>query len=234
MGNRHPLSVKLKRNIKWTSIIYKYKEIKEKERIINKIILQKYKDRLISKPIYEYISDRIEVLIVEYRRNRISEEEEIKEIEGKIKERIKEEIKINKIEIKKPVLDSKIMGEYIMKRLRKNSINRIRKRIRKMIKIPKMREEGNYTYNWNKIKREFINKSIRSYIKGIYIEVKGRISKGRRAKRSTKYRINIGKLEYNKTINIIDYSLSKVNGKNGVYTLRIGINTDIIEGGDIA
>nr|QUQ05892.1 ribosomal protein S3 [Neoconidiobolus thromboides] len=230
MGNKHPLSLGLKRNINWSSIIYKYNNInkeKNKERIINEIILQKYKERLISKPVYEHLSEKIKVIITEYKRVR-EEKKEIKKIENKIKKRINKDIEINKIEIKKPILDSKILGEYIKKRMKKNSIQRIRKEIKREIKIPKMREEEEYSYNWLKIKENYINKEIKSYIKGIYIIVKGRISKKRRAQRSMKYRINIGRLEFNKINNMMDYSQIKINGINGVYNIKIGIKTDIV------
>jgi hypothetical protein len=230
MGNKHPLSLGLKRNINWSRIIYKFNNInkeKNKERIINEIILQKYKDRLISQPVYEHLNNKIKVIITEYKRVR-EEEKEIKEIEKKIEEKIKKEIEINKIEIKKPILDSKIMGEYIKKRIKKNSIKRIRKEIKRKMKIPKMREEEKYSYNWLKIKEKYINKEIKSYIKGIYIIIKGRISKKRRAQRSMSYRINIGRLEFNKINNMMDYSQKKINGINGVYNMKIGIKTDIV------
>lgn len=66
MGNKHPLSLKLKKQKRWLSIIYKYTEggslsERNKQKIINKIIIQKYKERLISKPIYEYTSKSINV-----------------------------------------------------------------------------------------------------------------------------------------------------------------------------
>lgn len=240
MGNRHPLSLKLKSQIKWSSIIYKYNINKEinKEKIINKIILQKYKNSLISKPVYEYRSNKLDVLIMEYKRKEENREEklEIEEIreeklEKKIEEKINKEINIKEINIKNPILDSKIIGRYIIKRIRKNSINKIRKKIKKMIKISKKEEKGEYTYNWLEIKEGYINKRIESEIKGIYIEIKGRINKGRRAKRSRIYRIRIGRLEFNKIRNIMDYTKIKENGENGVYTLKIGIKTEIRRGG---
>lgn len=71
MGNQHPLSLKLKHQKRWQSIIYKYTEEgslreRNKQKIINKIITQKYKGRLITKPIYEYRGRKLKVMIYEY------------------------------------------------------------------------------------------------------------------------------------------------------------------------
>jgi len=105
MGNKHPLSVKLKRNIKWLKIIYKWNGINKHINecgIINKIIEQKYKNKLISKPIYEYTSNSINVVIYEYKiKETMVEIEKIIELERGIIEEIKktDKDKCNKSEI---------------------------------------------------------------------------------------------------------------------------------------
>nr|QUQ05906.1 ribosomal protein S3 [Microconidiobolus nodosus] len=222
---KQPLSVKLKRNINWLTQIYSYNDIniyRNQEMLINKIIIQKLKDSLISKPKYKKRGEILEIEILVYKR-----EEEEEEIEKYISEIIKQEVKIRIIKVKNPILDSNILMRYIKMRLKRNSFKKIRKKIKKMIKISKERNENDYTYNWEKIMKNYINKEVKSNIKGIYIKLKGRISKKRRAKRSTKEILKIGRLKYNSIRSLNDYTKSKVIGINGVYSIKICINTDI-------
>lgn len=311
MGNKHPLSVRLKRNIKWYKIIYKWeginKHIDELDKI-NKIILQKYKGRLISKPIYENTSNKINVIIYEhktmimedwvkiakiriYKKNRnaaiLKEKRDIKtiissiEIEEKIDlksiEKIKikdmielkralkkvskkelkelksilEKIKIKEIqdckkgirkEIKKPIKinviklkylqsDTRVMGKYYQIGLKRKSLSRMRKKVKRMIKPigislrEKYEKYNTNWYKWTDIRMKRINSRIISGIRGIYIKIKGKISKQRRVKRGKKYIIRIGTLEFNKVSNILDYDQIKTIGVNGVYNIKISINT---------
>lgn len=248
MGNQHPLSLRLKRNIKWNKIIYKWnginKHIYELEEI-NKIIEQKYKRRLISKPIYEYTSNEINVVIYEYRTrkslkklNKRNEMKRIRELGRMIREEIKKPININVIRLKYLQLDTRIMGRYYQIGIKNNSITRMRKKVKKMIKpikISIIEEHEKYSTNWYKwtdIREKRINTRIISGIRGIYIEIKGRISKKRRVRRRKKYIIRKGRLEFNKVSNILDYDQIKTIGVNGVYNIKICIHTWI--GGDKA
>lgn len=237
MGNQHPLSVRLKRNIKWYKLIYKWNGINKHINewgIINKIIVQKYKKRLISKPIYEYTSNEINVVIYEYRTKQTRyEREKIRELERGIREEIKKPIKINVIKLKYIQSDTRIMGRYFQIGLKNNSLSRMRKKVKRMIRptglslTEKIEKSNTDWYNWTDIMDKRINSRIISGIRGIYIEIKGKISKQRRVKRGKKYIIRKGRLEFNKVSNILDYYQIKTIGVNGVYNIKICINTFI-------
>jgi hypothetical protein len=120
-----------------------------------------------------------------------------------------------------------MIGDWIIKNLTNKSFKKIRKDIKTMIKISGM-EETNNTYDWNKIKKSLWNKSIRSYIKGIYIQIKGKISKQRRAGRSMKKIFKIGEMSRNNINSLNDNTLIQKKGKNGVYSLKVCLRTIII------
>lgn len=282
MGNKHPLSLKLKKQKRWISILYKYAgpmSERNKHKIINKIIIHKYKGRLISKPIYEYTSKGINVLMYEFwremrikwwkkeevledlieeatkgwgnedtkqmvRRNmeiyvdtpiEVRREEEInnerkgrKWIEKWVQEQMGTQIKIYLRRLKGIVLDSKIVGEYLGARLKQNSVNRARWKLREKTYIRCKKEEDKVDkdqYKWTEIKEKDMNNSIGSCIYGISVEIKGRFSKKRRIRRSMKKRLRIGRLEYNTISGIIDYNQIQAIGVQGVYNIRVGMST---------
>lgn len=235
MGNQHPLSIRLKRNIKWYKLIYKWDGINKhinEWAIINKIIEQKYKTRLISKPIYEYTSNEINVVIYEYKKKQPNQSNKyIRELERGITEQIKKPIKINVIKLDYIQSDTKIMSRYYQSGLKNHSLAKMRNKVKKMIKLIELslteKKEKCYTnwYNWTEIMNKRLDSTILSGIRGIYIEIKGKISKQRRVKRRKKYTIRIGRLEFNKVSNILDYYQIKTIGVNGVYNIKICINT---------
>lgn len=239
MGDNHPLRVRLKRNIKWYKLIYKWNAINKhinEWAILNKIILQKYKKRLISKPIYEYTSNEINVVIYEYKKNIrklkiMKERKNIIPLLRGIREVIKKPIKINVIRLKYLQLDTMIMCRYYQIGLKNNSIASMRRKVKKRINPCAINiKEKKYSTNWYKwtdISQKRINTRIISGIRGIYIEINGRISKHRRVKRSKKDIINKGTLEFNKVSNILDFDQIKTIGVNGVYNIKICINTCI-------
>nr|YP_010194661.1 hypothetical protein LK112_mgp11 [Conidiobolus taihushanensis]QZZ81400.1 hypothetical protein [Conidiobolus taihushanensis] len=187
--------------------------------------------------LYEYINKK-GIMVLKEDKNWIKSIGDKKEIERKeneerilleeyIKGIIEKEVKIRIIKVKSPILDSKMIGDWIIRSLTNKSFKKIRKDIKKMIKISGM-EETNNTYDWNKIKKSLWNKSIRSYIKGIYIQIKGKISKQRRAGRSMKKIFKIGEMSRNNINSLNDNTLIQKKGKNGVYSLKVCLRTIII------
>lgn len=164
----------------------------------------------------------------------IEEEREGRErLERCIRERMGTEIKINLRGLRGVVLDSNIVGVYFRERLKWNSVNRARARVRRLTFI-EYKEKGNVEkdqYKWTEIKKKDMNKRIKSLIYGIKVEIKGRISKKRRIRRSMKKRLRIGRLEYNTISNIIDYNQTQAIGVQGVYNIRVGLSTRLVRGG---
>lgn len=123
---------------------------------MEKKIEEKFRERLISKPIYEYTSNEINVVIYEYERKvRIDikkkrklaytgvgsgrlliykKREEIRELESEIREEIGKPIKINVIKLKYLQSDTRIMCRYYQIGLKNNSLTRMRKKVKRMIR----------------------------------------------------------------------------------------------------
>lgn len=130
-----------------------------------------------------------------------------------------------------------MVGDYLEERLKENSVRGARRRLRRKTEIRYIEEEDEVEkdqYKWTEIeRRKGTVRGVDAYIYGLKVEIKGRISKKRRIRRSNKKGLRIGRLEYNTISNIIDYYQIESIGVQGVYNIRVGMSTRLERRGDL-
>jgi ribosomal protein S3 len=127
-------------------------------------------------------------------------------------------INIEIVEIKKPYINSEILGKYIIINLKKYTL----KKIWRILEIGINPINKNIlTYNYNNLKYSALGKVIQSYIIGIKIIINGRLMKRKTASRSKKIVLTYGKLKINSLSSLIDITSSEtiLNSKIGIKVL---------------
>lgn len=231
MGYKHPYSLKLNFIGNWKNLIYN--QLNNKiifENLIEKILkLYFQKNYFISNPIFLYkYNNKVKIILFIYTFNINNQIINIKKLENYIYSLFGIYINIKLIKLNSPYLNSDILSQLIALNLRKYSIYKIWKKLKKIIPMTKYNIKKEYkflSFNYIKIKEFYLNKNIISNIFGMKWIIKGRLMKRKRASRSKKLVFTKGAFHFNSLHSLIDYKYSNI--------LKKGIGGSLIKNGSI-
>jgi hypothetical protein len=262
MGPNHPISLKIKKNYGWDTILYKFNLKKNSDIVglknnILEVLNHYFQFLLISKPKFYYTNEKINIVIYYYiisnrdfklnsKNKKINISKNLKLL--KINELNKFEIFLSKYfniqiqiklkRLKNPILDTRILAEFISINLKNYSINSIWRILLKKIKLKNIIHSNeeladtlkNYNFfNWDNIlKNGLFNKEFYSYINGLKLKISGRTSKRRRASRTKTRSLSIGSFKFNSINSLINYGHIERKDKNGSQSIKIFSSTKIL------
>lgn len=262
MGPNHPISLKIKKNYAWDTILYKFNLNKTIDAVgfqnnILEVLNHYFQFLLISKPKFHHTGDRINIIIYYYAINdrnfkfrpkdgKMNISNSLKALKifqlNKLEEllyknfNIQIEIKLKRL--KNPILDSKILAEFISINLKNYSINSIWRILLKKIKLKNIVNQNKNIlkplkqlrfFNWNYIlKNGLFHKEFYSHINGLKLKISGRTSRRRRASRTKTRSLSIGSFKFNSINSLINYGHIERKDKNGSQSIKVFSSTKFL------
>lgn len=265
MGPNHPISFKIKKNYAWDTILYKFNSNKTIDAVglknnILEVLNHYFQFLLISKPKFHYTGNGINIIIYYYIINdrdfKLNSKNKKINISNNSFERALKNFQLNKLEellhknfniqikiklkrLKNPILDSKILAEFISINLKNYSINSIWRILLKKIKLKnivnqnknliKTSLQGLQFFNWNSIlKNGLFHKEFYSHINGLKLKISGRTSRRRRASRTKTKSLSIGSFKFNSINSLINYGHIERKDKNGSQSIKVFSSTKLL------
>jgi hypothetical protein len=262
MGPNHPISLKIKRNYGWETILYKFSQNKTPniiglKNIMLEVLNHYFQFLLISKPKFYYTNEKLYIIIYYYaisdRDLKFYSKNKKMNISNKLK--LLKNFQLNKFErflykyfniqiqikfkrLKSPILDSKILAEFISINLKNYSINSIWRILLKKIKFKNIvysnknlvdSFKNTRFFNWDYIlKNGLFNKEFFSHINGLKLKISGRTTRRRRASRTKTKSLSIGSFKFNSINSLINYGHIQRKDKNGAQSIKVFSSTKIL------
>ena len=150
----------------------------------------------------------------------------IKKLEKFLTSKLGININLKLIKLNSPYFNSEILSQYIALNLKKYSIYKIWRKLKKIIRFFNYNFNDNrfldkksnniskpIQFNYMKIKELYLCKNIISNISGIKLIIKGRLMKRKNASRSKKFVFTKGVFHFNSLASLIDYKYSNILNK---------------------